>query len=244
VEAGSSRLFSSLYLALIVAPAAGFRLPFQVTVSSVAAILPLLRKKAAMPKLIVKSGSQAGRQIELPPGAHRVGRNPDNSIHIPEPSISSFHCEIHAAAIATSVHDLGSTNGTFINRKPVIKGMLQNGDTLTLGDIDFTVELQEVNVALPEMRFEEALGAAFLEDGTPACFTHREVPATFTCTKCETWWCNDCVRLLKRITGDTLKFCPECDAPCAELPREDGAARRRKTFLSRLGDTLRLARKK
>jgi hypothetical protein len=196
-----------------------------------------------MPKLTVKTGSQAGRQIQLQPGVNRVGRNPDNPIHIPEPSISSFHCEILVADIASSVRDLGSTNGTFINQKQVTKAVLQNGDTLTLGDIDFAVDIEEVNIALPELRFEEAPGAAFLEDGSPACFTHREVSATFTCTKCENWWCNDCVRLLKRLNGEFLKFCPECDAPCVELPRDTGG-RRKRSFFSRLGDTLRITRKK
>ena len=195
-----------------------------------------------MPKLTVKSGSQAGRIIELLCGLNRVGRNPDNPIHLPEPSISSFHCEILVADIATSVHDLGSTNGTFVNQKQVTKAVLQKGDTLTLGEIDFSVDIEEVNVALPELKFEEAPGAAFLEDGTPACFTHREVAATYSCTKCENWWCNDCVRLLKRVTGDFLRFCPECDAPCVEMPRDTGG--RRKSFLSRLGDTLRITRKK
>ena len=195
-----------------------------------------------MPKLTVKSGSQAGRQIELQRGVNSVGRNQENRIQIAEPSISSFHCEILVADIATSVHDLGSTNGTFINQKRVTKAVLQKGDTLTLGEVDFAVEIEEVSVTLPELKFEEAPGAAFLEDGTPACFTHREVSATWSCTKCENWWCNDCVRLLKRVTGDFLRFCPECDAPCVEMPREPG--RRRKSFLGRLGDTLRITRKK
>ena len=197
-----------------------------------------------MPKLVVKSGSQVGREIELLRGVNRLGRNPDNAIHIPEQSISSFHCEIHVADIATSIHDLGSTNGSFINHKQITKGVLQKGDILTLGDIDFAVELEEVNVVLPEIHFEEAPGAAFLEDGTPACFTHREVAATYSCTRCENWWCNDCVRILKGISGQSLKFCPECDAPCVEIPRETGAGARKKNFFSRLGDTLRLTRKK
>jgi hypothetical protein len=230
-------------MGLFMAVAAGFLMSFPVTVPPITAIF-VLKLRGAMPTLIVKSGSQAGRQIELHQGVNRVGRNPDNAIHLPEPSISSFHCEIHVAEIATSIHDLGSTNGSFINQKPVTKAILQKGDTLTLGDIDFAVELEDVNVALPDLHFEEAPGAAFLEDGTPACFTHREVAATFRCTKCENWWCNDCVRLLKRITGDTLKFCPECDAPCVEMERDLGGARRKKSFISRLGDTLRLTRKK
>ena len=195
-----------------------------------------------MARLTIKTGTQAGREIELKDGMNRVGRAPDNDISIPEPSISSFHCEITVAEIATSIRDLGSTNGTFINQKQIARGILQNGDLLTLGDIDFAIELAEVHIAVPEIQFEQAASAAFLEDGTPACFTHREVPATFSCTKCENWWCNDCVRLMKRLNGEFLKFCPECDGPCIPLPRETGPLK--KGFLGRLGDTLKINRKK
>ena len=198
-----------------------------------------------MAKLTVKTGSHAGRCFELKPGSNRIGRNPENDLSLPEQSISNFHCEIQVAEIAVSIRDLNSTNGTFLNQKPVAKAILQKGDLLTLGDIDFAVELDEVHISLPERRFEEAPGAAFLEDGTPACFNHRDVAATFSCTKCENWWCNDCVRLLKRLNGEFLKFCPECDAPCVAMARDlSPATGGVKAFLSRLGDTLRLNRKK
>ena len=194
-----------------------------------------------MARLTIKTGTQAGREIELKEGPNRIGRNPENDISIPEPSISSFHCEIQVAEIGTSFKDLGSTNGSFINQKQVAKAMLQNGDLLTLGDIDFVVELAEVHIAMPEVQFEQAASAAFLEDGSPACFSHRELGATFRCTKCENWWCNDCVRLLKRLNGEFLKFCPECDGPCLPIPRETGPMK--KGFFGRLGDTLRINRK-
>jgi hypothetical protein len=194
-----------------------------------------------MAKLTIKTGCQAGREIELKEGLNRIGRNPDNDISIPEPSISSFHCEIQVAEISTSIRDLNSTNGTFINQKPVTKAVLQKGDLLTLGDIDFAVELAEIHIAVPEVHFEQAASAAFLEDGTPACFTHRELAATFRCTKCENWWCNDCVRLLKRLNGEFLKFCIECDGPCVPMPRD--TAPMKKGFFGRLGDTLKINRK-
>ena len=193
-----------------------------------------------MAKLTVKSGCLAGQEIELKEGLNRIGRNPDNDVSIPEPSISSFHCEIQVAEISTSIRDLNSTNGTFINQKQVTKGVLQKGDLLTLGDIDFAVELADIHIAVPEVHFEQAASAAFLVDGTPACFTHRELAATFRCTKCENWWCNDCVRLLKRLNGEFLKFCPECDGPCVAMPRDTGPMK--KGFFGRLGDTLKINR--
>jgi len=195
-----------------------------------------------MPKLIVKSGQFVGKEFELQPGLNSVGRGPENSISIPEPSVSTFHCELNLADIGLAVHDLNSTNGTFINKQPVSKGMLQSGDVLTLGEVEFTAELPEVMIAIPEITIVEAPGAAFLEDGTPACFTHREVAALFRCTKCEIWWCNECVRHMKKLSGDFLLFCPECSAACAPIPRTTVAAK--KSFLQRVGDTLRLPRRK
>jgi FHA domain len=194
-----------------------------------------------MAKLTIKTGTQAGREIELKEGLNRIGRNPENDIAIPEPSLSGFHCEIQVAEIATSIRDLNSTNGTFINQKQINRGVLQRGDLLTLGEIDFAVELADVHIAMPTVNFEQAPSAAFLEDGTPACFTHRELAATFRCTKCENWWCNDCVRLLKRLNGEFLKFCPECDGACVPMPRDTGPLK--KGFFGRLGDTLRINRK-
>jgi len=196
-----------------------------------------------MPKLIIKTGRLAGNEFELKPGLNSVGRNHENDVVVAEPSVSTFHCELDLAGIGLAVHDLQSTNGTFINRQRISKGMLQNGDILTLGEIDFGVELPEVKVALPEMtQINEAPGAAFLDDGIPACFTHREVAALYRCTRCENWWCGDCVRQLKRISGDFIQFCPECSAGCVRLPPATPV--RKKSLLQRVTDTLRLPRKK
>src|SRR5258708_7874386 len=142
-----------------------------------------------MPKLLIKSGQFAGREFELQPGVVSIGRNHENTICVPEPSISTFHCELHVADIGVGVQDLSSTNGTFINRERVTKGMIHNSDLLTLGEVDFGLELPDVKIALPEIQLQEAPGAAFLEDGTPACFGHRNVAALYRCTKCENWWC-------------------------------------------------------
>src|SRR5690606_1907758 len=108
--------------------------------------------------------------------------------------------------------------------------------------VEFLVELPEVTIALPEIEKPEQVFAAFLDDGTPACLVHRELAATMRCTKCANWDCTDCVRHLKRITGEYLHFCPECSAPCETLPKQTEA--RKKSFFHRLGETLRLKRRK
>lgn len=184
----------------------------------------------------------SGREFDLPDGPLRIGRNPANHIQIEEPSVSSFHCELQVAEIGVGVQDLGSTNGTFINRNQVKKGLLHSGDLLTLGDIDFDIQLPEVRVALPDIPVYEPLGAAFMEDGAPACMNHRDIQALFRCTKCENFWCGDCVRSMKRISGAFLQFCPECSAACVPIVYEKAAVK--KGLFSRVSDTLFLNRKK
>lgn len=194
-----------------------------------------------MRKLVCQSGREAGREFALPDGQLRVGRHPENDLQISEPSVSSFHCLLHVAEIGVGVQDLNSTNGTFINQKQVTKGLLHSGDTLTLGEISFRVQLPEITVALPEIPKVEPQGAAFLDDGAPACFNHREVQALFRCTKCENWWCGECVRAMKRISGAFLHFCPDCSAACVPIIFERAAVK--KGLFSRVADTLFIRKK-
>jgi len=193
-----------------------------------------------MSKLTVKSGSQAGRELILTPGILQMGRNEANALFVPEPSISSRHCEFHVSEIGVAVHDLGSTNGTFINGQAISKGMLQNGDVLRTGEIEFAVELADVHIAIPEgaLHTPEPIGAAFLEDGTPGCFSHRTTAALFRCTGCEQWWCGECVRQLKRLSGDFLNFCPECSGACALFALDQ--RRSRKSLFQRVSETLKM----
>lgn len=193
--------------------------------------------------LIIKSSSPSGSEFTLKPGLNRVGRHPSNDIQLDDPSISSFHCELQVAEIGVGVKDLGSTNGTFVNQKQVAKGFVAGGDLLTLGGVDCVIKLEQVNISMPTLPQVEEVSAAFLEDGTPACFTHHEIPATLRCTKCDLWWCNECTRSLKKMNGSFLAFCPECSGPCIIMSR-DSLAESKKGFLGRLQETLRLTRKK
>ena len=88
-----------------------------------------------MARLVVNPGSPTAWEIELKPGANSIGRGEHNDFKIPDGSVSGSHCQIVVNDRGTVIKDLGSTNGTFVNRTPVQEAQLQTGQTLHLGGV-------------------------------------------------------------------------------------------------------------
>ena len=74
------------------------------------------------------------------PGNARIGRAGHNDVVINDPSVSGSHAEIRVAGSQWSIEDLGSTNGVFVNDKPVTTTALNTGDTIRLGNVELTFE--------------------------------------------------------------------------------------------------------
>src|SRR5690242_21189104 len=93
-----------------------------------------------MAKLVLLSAGMTGRTHELKVDKTTVGRVEDNTFQIAEPSVSSHHCEILLKGSDVVVHDLNSTNGTFINGEKVSESVLKPGQILRLGQIEMRLE--------------------------------------------------------------------------------------------------------
>jgi hypothetical protein len=89
-----------------------------------------------MARLIVQPGSPAAWEIKLKAGANSFGRSPANDFKLDDPSVSGSHCQIVVDNGNAIIRDLGSTNGTFINRAPVKEAALQAGQTVHLGGLE------------------------------------------------------------------------------------------------------------
>ena len=100
-----------------------------------------------MAKLVVNPGSPVAWEIQLKPGANSIGRGLANDFKIADPSVSTSHCQIDVSEQGTVVRDLGSTNGTFINRTPVKEAALQPGQTLHLGGVELLFQGEGVAAA-------------------------------------------------------------------------------------------------
>jgi hypothetical protein len=89
-----------------------------------------------MARLVVQPGSPAAWEIKLKAGANSLGRSPANDVKLDEPSVSGSHCQIVVDGGNALLKDLGSTNGTYVNRAPVKEAALQAGQTLHLGSLE------------------------------------------------------------------------------------------------------------
>jgi hypothetical protein len=93
-----------------------------------------------MAKLVVLSEGLTGRACELKVDRTTIGRLEDNTFQIPEPSVSSHHCEVLLRGKDVVVKDLNSTNGTFIDGEPITEAPLKPGQVLRLGQVEIRLE--------------------------------------------------------------------------------------------------------
>jgi hypothetical protein len=93
-----------------------------------------------MAKLVVNPASPAPYEIQLKPGTNLLGRGFANDFKIDDPSVSGSHCQIVVDFSGVLIKDLGSTNGTFVNRSPVREATLQPGQTVHLGGVEMVFQ--------------------------------------------------------------------------------------------------------
>ena len=95
---------------------------------------PPRRAPTANAMLYVQSGPRAGTDYRLNLGNTTIGRSKDNDVCIDDPEVSGEHALIKEEGGRFTLHDRGSTNGTFLNgelvRAPL---MLEDGDEIGLG---------------------------------------------------------------------------------------------------------------
>ena len=85
-------------------------------------------------ELVLLTGSDESRRVRIRHQGHVVGRSPDADIHIDDPYASEFHARVGIQDERVVVHDLGSTNGTYVNgRRVTSPTSASRGDTVQIG---------------------------------------------------------------------------------------------------------------
>jgi pSer/pThr/pTyr-binding forkhead associated (FHA) protein len=83
--------------------------------------------------LIVKRGASAGSKILIDKETTTAGRHPESDIFLDDITVSRRHAEIRRKEGRFSIHDLGSLNGTYVNRDRVDSTQLASGDEVQIG---------------------------------------------------------------------------------------------------------------
>ncbi|MEM9166065.1 MAG: ATPase, T2SS/T4P/T4SS family [Planctomycetota bacterium] len=85
-----------------------------------------------------------GRPITLGHDPVTIGRHPDNTLRLKDDRASRFHCVIEPAdAGGYRVRDLGSRNGTKLNKKRITEKLIESGDVLRVGSQEFVLEIRD-----------------------------------------------------------------------------------------------------
>ncbi len=115
--------------------------------------LPVYKTGSA--KIIVKRNSHVIDEIILNKECLNIGRQSDNDIPIDDFKVSRYHAQILTQGSASYLHDLNSTNGTFINKRKVSVHKLTSGESFSIGTYEF-IFMQSVVADFPEKVIEQA----------------------------------------------------------------------------------------
>ncbi|UFU08369.1 FHA domain-containing protein [Ruania halotolerans] len=88
--------------------------------------------------LIVQHGPNAGARFLLDADRVTAGRDTAADIFLDDVTVSRKHAEFLAADGVFTVRDVGSLNGTYVNRTRIDEAVLQAGDEVQIGKYRLT----------------------------------------------------------------------------------------------------------
>jgi pSer/pThr/pTyr-binding forkhead associated (FHA) protein len=83
--------------------------------------------------LVVQRGPSAGSRFLLDTDVVAAGRHPDSEIFLDDVTVSRRHAEFRRGPDGYTVADVGSLNGTYVNRDRIDEVALQGGDEVQIG---------------------------------------------------------------------------------------------------------------
>ena len=83
--------------------------------------------------LVVKRGPNAGSRFLLDADLTTAGRHPESDIFLDDVTVSRRHAEIVRDGSTFLVRDVGSLNGTYLNRERIESATLTGGDEVQIG---------------------------------------------------------------------------------------------------------------
>ncbi len=103
----------------------------ETTDGDAAAVIGTLPAGSAL--LVVKRGPNAGSRFLLDADLTTAGRHPESDIFLDDVTVSRRHAEFIQRGDTYVVRDVGSLNGTYLNRERIDETELTTGDEVQIG---------------------------------------------------------------------------------------------------------------
>ena len=86
------------------------------------------------------SDSKMEWKVSIDPIPFIIGRSEDANLNLADHSISRQHTEIRISGNHLWIRDMNSTNGTFLNHKPITSELVKEGDIISIGKFRFSAK--------------------------------------------------------------------------------------------------------
>ena len=83
--------------------------------------------------LVVRRGPNSGSRFLLDSDTTTAGRHPSSDIFLDDVTVSRRHADFVRTGTGFSVRDVGSLNGTYVNRERIDDAALSGGDEVQIG---------------------------------------------------------------------------------------------------------------
>jgi len=91
------------------------------------------------PALVVRSGGgMAGQSFQPDQAKTLIGRSPECDVFLDDVTVSRRHAELVREGETFTIRDLGSLNGTYVNRRRIESAVLENDDEVQIGKYRLT----------------------------------------------------------------------------------------------------------
>lgn len=91
------------------------------------------------PVLVIRQGGgRAGEHVPLRAARETIGRSPEASLFLDDVTVSRRHAQIERTPEGWVISDLGSLNGTYVNRRRIERLVLKDGDEVQVGKFKLT----------------------------------------------------------------------------------------------------------
>jgi pSer/pThr/pTyr-binding forkhead associated (FHA) protein len=101
-----------------------------------------------MGKLVIRFQGKVVGEANLKLGDTTIGRSPASDVVLDDIAVSGNHAVVKTVGVKSTVRDLDSTNGTFVENNRITQHELRNGETIIVGAYNL-VYRDELNLDAP-----------------------------------------------------------------------------------------------